>query len=400
MRPDYLLGHSVGELAAAHVAGVLSLDDACALVAARGRLMGALPEGDAMVAVQASEVEALGSLAGYEERVALAAVNGPVSVVLSGDEDAVLELAGAWAERGRKVKRLVVSHAFHSPRMDGMLEEFADIARGLSFSEPRIPIISNLTGEVVSGEELCSGIWVRHARQTVRFADGVRWLDAQGIKSFLELGPDGALSGMVHECLVDGDVVDGEGQASALIAAEDELEDEHESKKGARAGRGGTLTVLPVLRSGHAEDQSVLAALARVWVGGVHVDWASVFEGSGAGRVVLPTYAFQRERFWLEASRAMLEMRPRLVWCLLSIRCWEGLLFLPMGVVRYSLGGSRCSLILGSLIMWSGVSCCCLVARSWSWRCVLGARLSAGCVQELVQEAPLVLGKQVGCGCR
>ncbi len=89
-------------------------------------------------------------------------------------------------------------------------------------------------------------------------------------------------------------------------------------------------------------------------------------------------------------------MRPRLVWCLLSIRCWEGLLFLPMGVVGCSLGGSRCSLILGSLIMWSGVSCCCLVARSWSWRCVLGARLSAGWVQELVQEAPLVLGEQGG----
>ncbi len=276
VRPSFVVGHSIGEVAAAYVAGVFSLEDACRLVGARGRLMGALPAGGVMVSVQASEDEVLHALAGWEDRVSLAAVNGPRSVVLSGDEDAVLELVGAWEERGRKTKRLRVSHAFHSPRMDAMLEEFADVARDLSFVPPEIPIVSNLTGEVVT-EQMCRAeYWVRQVRETVRFLDGVRWLVAQGESCFVELGPDGVLSAMTQDCLAD------------------------QSSDG--GGVEGSVVVVPVLRGGRPEPEVLMGALAEAWVRGVHVDWAGVFAGSGAERVGLPTYAFQREHYWLQAA--------------------------------------------------------------------------------------------------
>jgi acyl transferase domain-containing protein len=267
VRPDYAIGHSVGELAAAHVAGVLSLKDACALVAARGRLMGELPRGGAMLAVQASEEEALETLSGREGRVVLAAVNAPESIVLSGDGDGIQELEELWREQGRMVKRLVVSHAFHSPRMDGILGEFEAIARGLSFAEPTIPVVSNLTGEVATAAELCSpDYWVRHARQTVRFADGVRTLLQRNVTSFLELGPEGILTAMIADCLEEGEDV----------------------------------SAVPVLRADRAEDRTFLGALAQLWVNGSDVAWAEVFEDTGARRVGLPSYAFQRQHYWLQ----------------------------------------------------------------------------------------------------
>jgi acyl transferase domain-containing protein/acyl carrier protein len=269
LRPAYLIGHSVGELAAAHVAGVLSLHDACALVGARGRLMGALPRGGAMVAVQASEQEMLKSISEQAGAVALAAINGPASIVISGEEDAVLEIADAWGERGRKTRRLRVSHAFHSARMDGMLEQLAAVAEGLSFARPSIPIVSNLTGRTVDDEELCSAdYWVRHVRGTVRFADGVSSLAEQGVRSYLELGPDGVLSAMAQECL---------------------------------SATTGAIVATPLLRPGHDEPATLLKAIAGMWVNGADVDWERLFEGSGARRVRLPTYAFQRQRFWLDS---------------------------------------------------------------------------------------------------
>ncbi len=286
VRPAFLLGHSIGELAAAHVAGVFSLADASALVAARGRLMGALPEGGAMVSVEAAEAEVLDSLASLEGRVALAAVNGPTAVVLSGDEDAVLDVASIWQERGRRTKRLRVSHAFHSPRMDGMLDEFAEVLRGLSFAPPTIPIVSNLTGEPVSDERLCSPeYWVEHVRRPVRFLDGMRWLQAQGVRSFLELGPDGVLSAMGRDCLSDSaGAEDGEA-----ISAD-------------RGEAGSAPLLIPTLRRERPEARSLIGALAEVWVRGVEVDWGCMFNGGSAQRVALPTYAFQRERYWLVAQ--------------------------------------------------------------------------------------------------
>jgi len=272
VRPDFLVGHSIGEVAAAHVAGVFSLDDACALVAARGRLMQASPAGGAMVSLQAREQEVLQELRerGWEQQVAIAAVNGPAAVVISGDGDAVLELAEAWKERGRKTKRLHVSHAFHSPHMDGMLEEFSRVVEGISFSPPTIPVVSNLTGEVADADRLCSAeYWVRHVREPVRFMDGIRWLGERDARVFLELGPDGTLSAMSQDCLAD--VVEQ------------------------------PVTAMSALRRERPEAAVLVRSLAELWVCGVGVDWGRVFEGSGARRVGLPTYAFQRERYWLSS---------------------------------------------------------------------------------------------------
>ncbi len=259
--PDYLAGHSIGELAAAHVSGVLSLDDAATLVAARGRLMQALPAGGAMVALQATESEVLEHLT---DRVSLAAVNGPSSVVVAGDEDAVQQVVAHFGDR--KSKRLSVSHAFHSPRMDAMLEEFRVVAKELTFAAPRIPIVSTLTGEVATTEELTSvDYWVHHVRDTVRFAHAVRTLETAGVTTFLELGPDAVLTAMGAESADDA-------------------------------------VLVPAQRSDRPEVATLVGALAALHVRGVPVDWTPYFAGSGARRIDLPTYPFQRERFWLASD--------------------------------------------------------------------------------------------------
>jgi acyl transferase domain-containing protein/acyl carrier protein len=284
VKPDFLIGHSIGELAAAHVSGVFSLEDACRLVAARGRLMGELAQGGAMVAVQASELEVLETLEGLEDRAALAAVNGPSSVVISGDEDTVLGLAALWEGVSRKTKRLRVSHAFHSPRMDGMLEQFWELAAEVSFGAPQIPIVSNLTGEPVLADEICSPLyWVRHARETVRFGDGIAWLGEQGVRCFIELGPEGVLSAMSHEALGD----------EAIERAQEE---------------GARIVAVALLRGERPEAETFMSSLAEAFVAGVEVDWTAMFAGEGAGRVKLPTYAFQRRPYWLMPQSGSADM--------------------------------------------------------------------------------------------
>ncbi|MER8098624.1 type I polyketide synthase, partial [Streptomyces goshikiensis] len=262
VRADFLSGHSIGEIAAAHVAGVFSLEDACALVAARGRLMQALPSGGVMIAVEASEDEVLPLLT---DRVSIAAVNGPRSVVIAGDEDAAVALAESFADR--KSKRLTVSHAFHSPHMDGMLDEFRQVVEGLSFGAPRIQIVSNLTGALVTDELASAEFWVRHVREAVRFLDGIRALEDAGVTTYLELGPGGVLSAMGQECLT------GEGAA-----------------------------FVPVMRNGRPETEAMVAAAAQAHVRGGKVNWHEFYAGSDARSVELPTYAFQRQRYWLQMA--------------------------------------------------------------------------------------------------
>ncbi|WSI65914.1 type I polyketide synthase [Streptomyces sp. NBC_01336] len=260
VRPDFLVGHSVGEIAAAHVSGVLSLGDAAELVVARGRLMQALPAGGSMVAVEATEAEVLPLL---NAGVGIAAVNGPRSVVVSGTESAVADLVGKFAGEGRRTSALRVSHAFHSPLMEPMLAEFGAVVAGLSFGAASIPVVSGVTGEL-SQEVATPEYWVRHVREAVRFADAVSFVVSRGVTSFVEVGPDGVLCGMVQQSV--------DAEAAVFV---------------------------PLVRKGRPEVAATVTALGQLHVAGVPVDWARFFEGTGARRVDLPTYAFQHQNYWI-----------------------------------------------------------------------------------------------------
>ncbi|MGH3378537.1 MAG: acyltransferase domain-containing protein, partial [Actinoallomurus sp.] len=267
--PDQLVGHSIGEIAAAHVAGVLSLTDACSLVAARGRMMQDLPPGGAMVAVRMAEKDLTPWLDGLAGTVAVAAVNGPSSVVLSGADAEVTELADRLAAEGYKTRRLVVSHAFHSPLMDPMLAGFRDAVGALTFAAPAIPLVSGVTGRPLTEEEARDpGYWVRHVREPVRFKDAIDRLRGERVGVFVELGPEAALTPMLDECLF------ASGAADPSVA------------------------VVPTRPGGETgEERGALAALALLHLHGADVAWAPVLPA--ARSVPLPTYPFQRRMYWL-----------------------------------------------------------------------------------------------------
>nr|WP_272933129.1 type I polyketide synthase [Streptomyces sp. SN-593] len=254
--PTAVAGHSVGEVAAACAAGVLSLEDACALVAGRGRVMQALPEGGAMASIAVSEADAI-EVIGERADVGIAAVNGPAAVVVSGERDAVDAVAGVFAGRGVRVRSLRVSHAFHSHRMDPALDELAEIAGGLAYVPAEVPWVSTSTGAVV---ESCDGsYWAGQARGAVRYADAVTAMAGLDVDVFLEIGPDGTLSTLGAGAVPDAEFVS-------------------------------------LQRPGHDAAGAFVDGLAQAWVHGVSVDWAALI-GPGE-RVDLPTYAFQRQYYW------------------------------------------------------------------------------------------------------
>jgi acyl transferase domain-containing protein/D-arabinose 1-dehydrogenase-like Zn-dependent alcohol dehydrogenase/acyl carrier protein len=268
--PDFLCGHSIGEISAAHLAGVFSLPDGVKLVAARGRLMGALPGGGAMVAIEATQAEAEEAVSGIEAEVSVAAINGPEAIVLSGREEPLKEIAARFSGQGRKTKALAVSHAFHSPLMEPMLERFAAVAEGLDYHEPKIPIVSNLSGEILSAAQATDpAYWVAHVREPVRFAAGIAGLEARGVSAYLELGPDAVLTAMAASCLEGGE---------------------------------RPATLIPALREGREEAQAVSFALAQAHAAGAKLDWGAFFDGTDAKTVPLPTYPFQRRRYWLASG--------------------------------------------------------------------------------------------------
>ncbi|MFI9382162.1 beta-ketoacyl synthase N-terminal-like domain-containing protein [Kutzneria sp. NPDC052558] len=343
VKPDFVVGHSIGELAAAHVAGALSLEDACRLVAARGRLMQALPEGGAMIAIQATEAEVLPYLS---DKVSIAAINGPNSVVVSGDEEAAL----AVAARFEKTKRLKVSHAFHSPLMAPMLDEFRKVAASITYQRPEIAVVSNLSGDLVSAFD--AEYWVRHVREAVRFHDGVESLRRSGVTRFVEVGPDGVLAAMV-----DGAVA--------------------------------------VLRRERDEVRTLTSALATLYVQGGPVDWRQVHAGSGGRRVDLPTYAFQHNRYWVELTEVATDLRAA------GLTAADHPLLAAMTVVADSGGyvfSGRLStrtqpwladhVVLGNAIL-PGAAFVELAVRA-------GDQVGCGRVDELVLAAPLVLPEQDG----
>ncbi|MFI7003383.1 SDR family NAD(P)-dependent oxidoreductase [Nocardia sp. NPDC050175] len=264
IRPDYVAGHSIGEIAAAHVAGIFTLADACTLVAARGRLMQALPDGGAMVAIGASAAEVTAALADLPAVVGIAAVNGPAAVVISGREAEVLALAERLRAAGQQVSRLRVSHAFHSPLMAPMLEQFRAVLSTLSPGAAHIPVVSMLAeadGDTLGSPEH----WVRHAAGAVRFDDAMRRLFDLGVETFVELGPDATLTVM--------------GAACAEAA-------------------GVTPTFVPALRRDRDEETQLVTAVATAYTRGLDVSWPAFFADRGGRRIDLPTYAFRRRRYW------------------------------------------------------------------------------------------------------
>jgi acyl transferase domain-containing protein/acyl carrier protein len=268
IQPSLVMGHSIGEYVAATVAGVLSLEDALTLVAARGRLMQALPAGGAMAAVFTDEATIAEAISAVGDRVSIAAVNGPRNVVVSGEGTAVCSLLESLQAAGVKSKPLTVSHAFHSQLMEPMLDEFTRVAESVEYHAPRIGLVSNVSGRLAGPEIRTPAYWREHVLAPVRFADAVATLHAEGCTAFLEAGPQPTLLGMAQRCPTPGEPL-----------------------------------WLPSIRQSCAELQQMRESLASLYVRGAAIGWRGVERDEGQRRVPLPTYPFQRQRYWADFGK-------------------------------------------------------------------------------------------------
>ena len=340
VKPDVLLGHSIGEIAAAHCASVFSLEDAAKLVVARGALMQALPTGGAMVAIEATPGEV------RDDRVDIAAVNGPNAVVISGAADAVAEVAAKF----ERTKQLKVSHAFHSRLMDPMLDEFRAVASDLTYASPRIPMVSTVSE---SADLTSPEYWVSQVREGVRFLDAVTRVAADGVTRFLELGPDATLTAMAAGCFDE--------QPEVLAS---------------------------MLHKENDEAVAALTAVAQLHVSGVDVDWAAIYEPTDARPVALPTYPFQRQRFWLESTTGSVSQEDHpLLGAALELAGADGLLFTG----RLSVGTHPwlADHVVGGAILFPGTGFVEMAIRAGD---------EAGCprLDELTLEYPLVVPERTG----
>ena len=264
VKPTMILGHSVGEYVAACVAGVFSLEDGLKLICERARLMTALPGKGAMMAVYASAQKVTEQLEPFKNKLSVAAYNGPESVVVSGFSDALDEFQTQLKTQGIESKALVVSCGFHSPQMDPMLDEFEQFLTGLTLNKPQIPIVSNLTGELIKGEEMSSpAYWRRHIREPVRFVENMQVLSDNKCSAFIEIGPSPTLTGMAKRFIDKG-------------------------------------VWLPSLRNKKDDFDQLFSSLAELYTQGYEPSWQGVDKDYKRSRLVLPTYPFQRKRYWMD----------------------------------------------------------------------------------------------------